>query len=301
MINVRTVVVAILFALCYHHGFAQSQYLIVKDTARAYQEPPDYFKQQVDYRFKNPDAVGFSPLRGYVGLMTIAPWKDETGDKNHQLGFISDGIYYRQGAHGGNWGDWNRLVMTDGSGMTTLTGYTRIIHGGANLALGPGSVDHSYLTFFARSGDPYKRSAWMGYGTSGSTVFCIENEISGGNILLNSDGTGNVGIGVKSAPAKLTVNGGVLATRVKVSQNLTWPDFVFGKDYQLPSLQELEAYIQQHQHLPEIPSAQDVARDGQDLGEMNRLLLKKLEEMTLYILQQDKRINALEQQVKHRE
>lgn len=300
MINRRTVVLAILFALCCNYGFAQSDYLIVKDTARAYQEPPGYFKQQVDYRFKNPDAVGFAPTRGYVGLMTIAPWKDETGDKNHQLGFISDGIYYRQGAHGGNWGDWNRLVMTDGSGATTLTGHTRITYGGANLALGPGSADHSYLAFFARSGDPYRRSAWMGYGASGVKAFSISNEIDGGDIILLPGGNGNVGIGVQAPPAKLTVNGAVLATRMRVNQNLTWPDFVFRKDYQLPSLQELEAYIQQHQHLPEVPSAQDIARDGQDLGEMNRLLLKKLEEMTLYILQQDKRINALEQQVKNR-
>ncbi|ASZ11360.1 hypothetical protein KTO58_18355 [Chitinophaga pendula] len=300
MINRRTVLLALLFVLCCNYSFAQSEYLIVKDTARAYQEPPSYFKQQVDYRFKNPDAVGFSPLRGYVGLMTIAPWRDNTGNKNYQLGFLEAGVYYRQGAHGGTWEDWHKLVMTAPSGVTTLDGYTKITRGGANLALGPGVADHSFMSFFARSNTPETRSGWMGYGASGDKTLSITNEIDGGDIVLLPGGNGNVGIGVQAPPAKLTVNGVVLATRMRVSQNLTWPDFVFKKDYQLPSLQELDTYIQQHQHLPEIPSAQDIARDGQDLGEMNRLLLKKLEEVTLYIIQQDKRINALEQQLKNK-
>jgi len=72
------------------------------------------------------------------------------------------------------------------------------------------------------------------------------------------------------------------------------PDYVFEPDYDLASLTEIEAYVKQHKHLPEVPSVAEVARDGLDLAEMNLLLLKKVEELTLYIISQEQRIKTLE-------
>lgn len=107
---------------------------------------------------------------------------------------------------------------------------------------------------------------------------------------------GDVGIGTMNPQAKLAVNGTVLAKRVKVSVAAeSWPDFVFNKNYVLPSLQEVENYISEHQHLPDMPAAAEVAKDGHDLGEMNRKLLQKVEELTLYIIDLQKRIATLEQ------
>ncbi len=107
---------------------------------------------------------------------------------------------------------------------------------------------------------------------------------------------GDIGIGTMNPTAKLAVNGTVLAKRVKVSVAAAeWPDFVFSKTYTLPSLQEVENYISQHQHLPDMPAAAEVAKDGHDLGEMNRKLLQKVEELTLYIIDLQKRIATLEQ------
>jgi hypothetical protein len=112
---------------------------------------------------------------------------------------------------------------------------------------------------------------------------------------------GNVGFGVITMPAgyKLAVGGNIIAEKVKVrKQSAGWPDFVFKKDYKLMSLPEIEAFVNKNSHLPEIPSAAEVEKEGQDLGEMNRLLLKKVEELTLYLIEQNKEIKTIKDELK---
>jgi hypothetical protein len=77
-----------------------------------------------------------------------------------------------------------------------------------------------------------------------------------------------------------------------------WPDYVFASDYNLRSLDEVAAFIEENQHLPEVPSVAEVVEKGIDVGEMNTLLLKKVEELTLYIIQQQKEINELKKAIK---
>ncbi|GAA4798759.1 hypothetical protein GCM10023231_29400 [Olivibacter ginsenosidimutans] len=91
----------------------------------------------------------------------------------------------------------------------------------------------------------------------------------------------------------IEVNGLVHAKEVKVDAG-NWPDYVFADTYQLPSLQETEAFIKVHQHLPGIPNQDEVAADGVDLGEMNRKLLEKVEELTLHIIDLNRKVEALE-------
>ncbi|PRD44977.1 hypothetical protein [Sphingobacterium haloxyli] len=109
---------------------------------------------------------------------------------------------------------------------------------------------------------------------------------------------GKVGIGTSNPQAKLAVDGNILAKEIKVTNNIAVPDYVFEPDYHLSSLSDVEAYVKEHKHLPEIPSAKDIDRDGLDLGEMNLLLLKKVEELTLYLIEQQKEINSLKREVK---
>ncbi len=113
-----------------------------------------------------------------------------------------------------------------------------------------------------------------------------------GNLILNDNG-GNVGIGTNNPQAKLAVNGNILAKEVKVKTDITVPDYVFEPDYELPALADIEAYAKEHKHLPEIPSAADIARDGLDLAEMNLLLLKKVEELTLHLIEHEKKYRGL--------
>ncbi|WEA00653.1 hypothetical protein [Mucilaginibacter sp. SJ] len=93
------------------------------------------------------------------------------------------------------------------------------------------------------------------------------------------------------------MNGSVIATSVTVRLYGSWADYVFKPTYKLPSLTEVKAYIDQYKHLPEIPSEQEIAKNGQNLGEMNKLLLKKVEALTLYLIENKKQIDELKTQV----
>lgn len=113
-------------------------------------------------------------------------------------------------------------------------------------------------------------------------------------------GTGNVGIGTTNPQSKLAVKGDIFATKVKVTQT-GWPDYVFHKDHKLPSLREIESFIEEHQHLPEVPTADEIEKNGLDVGEMNKKLLQKVEELTLYLLQQQKLIEAQDKRIQQLE
>ncbi|NVK64230.1 MAG: hypothetical protein HWE22_06565 [Flavobacteriales bacterium] len=86
------------------------------------------------------------------------------------------------------------------------------------------------------------------------------------------------------------------AREIKVDAEI-WPDYVFEKDYELMSLEETEAYIQEHGHLPNVPSEEEVLENGQSLGEMNKVLLEKVEELTLHLIEQQKQIDELKSQL----
>jgi hypothetical protein len=106
-------------------------------------------------------------------------------------------------------------------------------------------------------------------------------------LILNYFSTGNVGIGTSNPTEKLSVKGKIRAQEVKVEIN-NWPDFVFAKDYVLPTLQETEKHIKEKGHLPGIPSAAEVEKNGIELGDMNKKLLQKIEELTLYLIEMKK-------------
>jgi hypothetical protein len=93
--------------------------------------------------------------------------------------------------------------------------------------------------------------------------------------------------------AELCVNGTGAFREVVVLPNNEWPDYVFEKEYQLPDLSELEQYIIKNKHLPGVPKADVVTKQGIELGEMNRILLQKVEELTLLLIKQDKLIKQL--------
>ena len=124
----------------------------------------------------------------------------------------------------------------------------------------------------------------------------------GENMYLKPDG--RVGIGSYCFPTdvKLAVKGVIMATELRIKPFETnscfvWPDYVFEANYKLLPLKEVEAYIIKNKHLPEIPSAKEVTEQGIPVGELNAKLLKKMEEITLYLIQIEKDNEKLRTQV----
>jgi hypothetical protein len=103
---------------------------------------------------------------------------------------------------------------------------------------------------------------------------------------------GNVGIGTNNPTNKLSVNGDIRSREVTV-ELINWPDYVFKKTYHLRPLQEVESFIQNNHRLPDIPSAAEIEKNGLQLGDMQKRIMEKIEELTLYILQQQKEIEQL--------
>ncbi len=115
------------------------------------------------------------------------------------------------------------------------------------------------------------------------------------SLVVNADGTVALGT-ITTYPSgyKLAVAGNIIAEKVRVKlQSSTWPDYVFDKKYKLPSLQEIEQFIQEHQHLPGVPSAAEVEKEGIDLGNNQVILLKKIEELTLHLIELNKKVDQL--------
>ncbi|SES20445.1 hypothetical protein [Pedobacter rhizosphaerae] len=110
---------------------------------------------------------------------------------------------------------------------------------------------------------------------------------------LAVDAQGNIGMGTLTPKEKLSVNGNIRAKEVKVEAG-NWPDFVFEANYKITSLAELEKYIKAHKHLPDMPSAKEVSEQGIELGELNKKLLQKMEELTLHLIEKEKQIDALQ-------
>ncbi len=130
----------------------------------------------------------------------------------------------------------------------------------------------------------------MSYESNGDYFYIDEYGTDRHFVIKNG---GYVGIGTTSPDAnyKLSVNGKIRAKEIKVETG--WSDFVFKPDYKLRTLGEVESYIKENGHLPEIPSEQEVLADGVELGNISSKLLQKIEELTLYMIEQNKEMEKL--------
>ena len=155
---------------------------------------------------------------------------------------------------------------------------------------------------FQRTGFMKYFGKYAGIWRDPETQFEI-GRVSGGTILSPTGyttdmffaGNGNVGVGT-TAPGsfKLAVEGKLGARQIVVTSANPWPDYVFAKQYKLKSLLSLEEYISKNNRLPNMPSAEEVKKDGIELGNMNARVVEKIEELTLYIIALNKKIEKLE-------
>lgn len=128
----------------------------------------------------------------------------------------------------------------------------------------------------------------------------FRTEASQATLGIQKDATVTIGVWPKynntvanTNGHKLMVNGGILCEKVKVIVDVPNSDYVFEKDYHLKSIKEVKEYVEANKHLPEVPSAREFQEKGYNLGEMDDLLLRKVEELTLYVIQLKEDIDAL--------
>lgn len=132
-------------------------------------------------------------------------------------------------------------------------------------------------------------------GTSSNHTFRL---IANSQAVINITPVGNVGIGTTNPTYKLSVLGNIRCTEAVVETG--WADFVFDKEYRLTSLEDVEKFIQVNNHLPNIPSADEIQKNGLHLGEIQTKMMAKIEELTLYLIEANKRIINLEKAIEER-
>ncbi len=210
--------------------------------------------------------IGTQELNKYLSLIN-------SPDKTSASGLKAGGILVSDAYGWGNPGK-NDLLVKGSIGVGTNSPVAMLDVSGTLRAVSQIHLGGNY------SED--NRGIVVDNGASTSWDLLKLKNISGTQLRVT--GNGNVGIGTATPDEKLTVNGTVHAEEVKVDLTVPGPDYVFEKDYPLPSLEEVKKYIDEHKHLPEVPSAGEMEEEGVHLAAMNMILLKKVEELTLHLI-----------------
>ncbi len=237
----------------------------------------------------------FAGAQGFIG-------PSPKGNYSTDGGLITFKNWMQRTSIGACWGGYNSLSGTGYVGFNiafdgpTLAqpwnylGNNGINGGGAIMGTEEGS-----MLFIAKP-------------STGANSGNMSNDDIRSNIRMKIAQDGKVSIGNSFATVgittpndyKLYVETGILTEKVRVAvkTSLDWSDFVFDAEYKMMALPQLRAYITQHRHLPDVPSAEEVVSQGIDLQKMDAKLLQKVEELTLYVLQQQQEIDDLKKQVK---
>jgi hypothetical protein len=220
---------------------------------------------------------------------------------------------------------FSRIVAVDADGNLAYRDLSTIIGSGSSNGIETDPVFQAEQANLVRTTGSYTNPSWLvsipyskitgvpaattgwsvggNYGTTPGTNFIgtLDNQ----RLVFKTANTevatmlpdGFVGIGTTVRPEAgvlLGVNGAIFAEKLKVVADVTtWPDYVFKKNYKLRSLSEVESYIQKNNHLPDFPAASEVGKAGVDVGATQELLLKKIEELTLYIIEINKKVETL--------
>lgn len=212
------------------------------------------------------------------GLFTLAPG----GSSNdHQLYFADDGIFHRRRSGGApNWigAPWYKLISEED------------INGTPNR--------------IAKFTDPHQlgdSQLWddginVGIGTTTPTakLHVIGDALVSANLQVDGSARiGNIQPSTNTGSHALAVGGSIICEEVKVALEANWPDYVFDPSYNPMLLSEVESYIQSNQRLPGIPSAEKIAEEGLAVGQMQVMMMEKIEELTLYVIRQQKELDEL--------
>ncbi|MES2776447.1 MAG: hypothetical protein V4722_19880 [Bacteroidota bacterium] len=232
--------------------------------------------------------VGLADLAG--GSQGVLGIRGTTHITHFNYG-ANEAVYIRGGKDG------SPILLNDGPASGNVAIGTGIPDANTKLTLqtaGDGATALSIrnpsgsVTFNAFVGGPANGNT-ISLGTPGAMPVAFYTN-SANRIFIAANG--NIGIGTDNPVNKLSVNGDIRSREVTV-ETANWPDYVFEQEYKLRPLAEVEQFIIQHKHLPEIPTANDMHSNGLKLGDLQKKMMEKIEELTLYIIQQQKQIDHL--------
>jgi hypothetical protein len=300
MIKIK-LLTAILLVACYSIGNAQTATNMVVLDTRDVNSPSSDYSREAKFEFKYRYFIGAPGSGTYSGLLTFAPWSDTSGNKVHQLNFDDSELSWRTGSQqGASWDNWNKIIVervngnvgigTDNPQANLHIKYTT---GYASLRLESLSTGQNASTQYVSGG------LWrweLGTGISSGTNFELYDRVNNkACFVVRPDGF--IGIGTTNPAYKLDVLGTIRAKEVLVNLD-GGADFVFEKGYKLLPIEHIANYVQENKHLPDIPSANEMVRNGVSMGDMQVKLLQKVEELTLYVIEQQKQINQLKRELK---
>ncbi len=286
------------------------QELSVEDSRSTPTTPLQYnFKLKPSFKFNT--VLGLNAPGFYSTVLGIRGWGDDSGGKAHELAFTDADLYIRSGYDAG-WEAWRKIIVADGKGYVGIgtnnpqtqleVQGTAIIYNkngdnyNENLRLPSSQYGYSCIALGAiagTTGTGFGQWSLVKFPEKLASKFSIRHfDKDHLSILTN----GYVGVGTTTPQEKLSVNGNIRAKEIKVEAT-NWPDYVFEEDYPLTPLPEIEAFIKINKHLPDIPSAQKIAEEGLSVGEMNKLMMKKIEELTLYLIEKDKEVHKLNEKM----
>lgn len=222
-------------------------------------------------KFTGPNSIGDSRLwddGANIGINTDSP--------NPAYLLTINGSTYTQG---------NKMV--DGNFSTTgSASAAQDVTAGTDINAGSNGYIGNVLTVGSHANVGGNANVTGDLGVAASAYVFGDAQVDGRVIVGNPPST--------PGSYAMYVNGSIIATEVKVALQANWPDYVFEPGYALPNLVEWEQFISENKHLPGVPSAAEVGQNGGiELGEMNRILLQKVEELTLLLISQQKQIDAL--------
>ncbi|TND10499.1 MAG: hypothetical protein FD123_141 [Bacteroidetes bacterium] len=231
----------------------------------------------------------FHSITSQGGLWGMMSYGSGNGQPSNGFGIYdyhawTDRLFIQGGTIGSNLGHVG-IATTNPTERLQIDGGNLLVRGVDNFA----NIGHTAALYLGDNTN-FIRATKLGridFGLSGVYTMSI---CPGGKVLIGNPGIVNVNTGTNYG---LYVENGILTSRVRVAvvNSGTWADYVFAPGYKLNPLQEVEKFITANQHLPEVPSACEVEENGVDVVDMQITLLKKIEELTLYMIQQQKTID----------
>lgn len=190
----------------------------------------------------------------------------------------------------GNTTGYNNTVMGANAFNTNVTGYNNTVVGDSAgfVSTGNGNV---FIGHQAGADETGNNKLYIGNKSDQTLIY---GDFSSGKVLIGNSNPLNASL---PGNHKLYVNGGIIADSLQLALVNDWSDYVFDKNYKLKTLKELKSFIEENKHLPNIPSADEISKEGMDIATMDAKLLEKIEELHLYILQLEKNNSQMKREM----